>query len=199
MSTNSLVAVLNKDNTVTSSYVHYDGYTTGVGEMLLENYNSDELARELATTLGYASSLSETVAKSHEGSANSEEPETWEDFEGFVHYIRESSNLEYVYIWMDKHFTNEGHEWMVASWTNTKKKVHNGVCLDYEFDSSWNGFEELVTEYIREARETVKRYRSMVEENRIGGEYLDYADELETSIFKWRLTEDVKISEGLNV
>ena len=53
MSTNSLVAYVGLDGTVTSSYVHYDGYTTGVGEMLLENYNSDESARELATTLGY--------------------------------------------------------------------------------------------------------------------------------------------------
>ena len=81
MSTNSLVAILEKDNTVTSSYVHYDGYTTGVGELLLENYNSEKLARELATTLGYASSLSETVAKSHEGRANSDEPEVFEDYE----------------------------------------------------------------------------------------------------------------------
>ena len=79
MSTNSLVGYLNEDGTVVTSYVHYDGYATGVGEMLLENYNSEELARELATTLGYASSLSETVAKSHEGRANSDEPEVYED------------------------------------------------------------------------------------------------------------------------
>ena len=44
MSTNSLVAYLNEDGSVVSSYVHYDGYATGVGEMLLENYNSDKCA-----------------------------------------------------------------------------------------------------------------------------------------------------------
>ena len=66
MSTNSLVAYMNKDWEVTSSYVHYDGYTTGVGEVLLDNYNTKEKAHELATTLGYASGLSETVEKSHE-------------------------------------------------------------------------------------------------------------------------------------
>mgnify|MGYP001486098610 CR=1 FL=1 len=47
MSTNSLVAYLRKDGSVVSSYVHYDGHTTSVGEMLLENYHSEELAREL--------------------------------------------------------------------------------------------------------------------------------------------------------
>ena len=83
MSTNALVAYLREDGSIVSSYVHYDGYTTGVGEILLENYNSEELARELATTLGYASSLSETVAKSHEGRANSDEPEVYEDYHEF--------------------------------------------------------------------------------------------------------------------
>ena len=194
MSTNSLVAILNKDNTVTSSYVHYDGYTTGVGEILLENYNSEELARELATTLGYASSLSETVAKSHEGRANSDEPEVYEDYHEFEEYIREDQNLEYVYVW-DCH----SDKWLVASWENTKKKVHNGMCFDYEFESHWNGFEDLTTVYIREGRATVRRYRNMVEEGRVGEEYLDFADELEDAIFHLRLENDVKISEGLNV
>ena len=45
MSTNSLVAYLREDGSVVSSYVHYDGYATGVGEMLLENYNSSVFAR----------------------------------------------------------------------------------------------------------------------------------------------------------
>ena len=194
MSTNSLVAILNKDNTVTSSYVHYDGYTTGVGEILLENYNSEELARELATTLGYASSLSETVAKSHEGRANSDEPEVYEDYHEFEEYIREDQNLEYVYVW-DCH----SDKWLGASWENTKKKVHNGMCFDYEFESHWNGFEDLTTVYIREGRATVRRYRNMVEEGRVGEEYLDFADELVDAIFHLRLENDVKISEGLNV
>ena len=37
MSTNSVVAYLNEDGSVVSSYVHYDGYETGVGMMLLEH------------------------------------------------------------------------------------------------------------------------------------------------------------------
>ena len=161
MSTNSLVAYLKKDGMVTSSYVHYDGYTTGVGEMLLENYNSEELARELATDLGYASSLRETIAASHEDRANSDVSEVYEDYHEFEEYIRECSHLEYVYVWDSTKVV--GGKWLVATWETTKKKVHNGTCFDYEFESHWNGFEDLVTVYVREGHETVRRYRNMVQ------------------------------------
>ena len=180
MSTNSLVAYLNEDGSVVSSYVHYDGYATGVGEMLLEHYNSDKLARDLAWCLGYASSLKETISESHEDRANTDEAETYESYEDFEEYIRECSHLEYVYVW-DFH----KDEWLVATWEHTKKKFHNGTCFDYEFESHWNGFESLVTVYIREGNETVKRYRTMVSEGRVGAEYLDYASELEEMVSRY--------------
>ena len=180
MSTNSLVAYLNEDGSVVSSYVHYDGYATGVGEMLLEHYNSDKLARDLAWCLGYASSLKETISESHEDRANTDEAETYESYEDFEEYIRECSHLEYVYVW-DTH----KDEWLVATWEHTKKKFHNGTCFDYEFESHWNGFESLVTVYIREGNKTVKRYRTMVSEGRVGAEYLDYASELEEVVSRY--------------
>ena len=180
MSTNSLVAYLNEDGSVVSSYVHYDGYATGVGEMLLEHYNSEERARDLAWCLGYASSLKETISESHEDRANTDEAETYESYEDFEEYIRECSHLEYVYVW-DTH----KDEWLVATWENTKKKFHNGTCFDYEFESHWNGFESLVTVYVREGNETVKRYRTMVSEGRVGDEYLDYASELEEVVSRY--------------
>ena len=190
MSTNSLVAYLREDGSVVSSYVHYDGYATGVGEMLLENYNLRVLARDLAEKLGYASSLKETIAASHEDRANTDEAETYESYEDFEEYIRECSHLEYVYVW-DTH----KDEWLVATWEHTKKKFHNGTCFDYEFESHWNGFESLVTVYIREGNETVTRYRKMVSEGRVGAEYLDYASELEEVVSRWNkiiITEAVE-------
>ena len=174
MSTNSLVAYVGLDGTVTSSYVHYDGYTTGVGEMLLKNYNSDESARELATTLGYASSLSETVAKSHEGRANSDEAIVHASFAEFEKYVRENSYLEYVYVWTST-------KWFVGSYTLEVE----GVGRYAEYNSTWNGWEELVTVYVREGNETVERYKTMVSEGKVGAEYLDYARELEESVTKW--------------
>ena len=180
MSTNSLVGYLNEDGTVVTSYVHYDGYTTGVGEMLLENYNTDKCARDLASCLGYASSLRETIADSHEDRANSDVSEVYESYELFEEFIRESTYLEYVYVW-------DTHEdrWMVATWETTKKKVHNGTCFDYEFESHWNGFEDLTTVYVREGNETVERYKTMVSEGKVGAEYLDHASELEELVTKY--------------
>jgi len=180
MSTNSLVAYLNEDGSVVSSYVHYDGYATGVGEMLLEHYNSEERARDLAWCLGYASSLKETISESHEDRANTDEAETYESYEDFEEYIRECSHLEYVYVW-DTH----KDEWLVATWENTKKKFHNGTCFDYEFESHWNGFESLVTVYIREGNETVARWKRMVSEGRLSDEYLDHASELEEVVSRY--------------
>ena len=48
MSTNSLVAIVNTDESVTASYVHYDGYETGVGLELLENYTNTRSAARVA-------------------------------------------------------------------------------------------------------------------------------------------------------
>ena len=193
MSTNSLVAYLREDGSVVSSYVHYDGYATGVGEMLLENYNSDKCARDLATTLGYASCLRETVAASHEDRANTDVAEVFEDYHEFEEYIRECSNLEYVYVWDSTKVV--GGKWLVATWETTKKKVHNGTCFDYEFESHWNGFEDLVTLYVREGRETAVRYRKMGSEGKVDIEYLDYASELEDSVLKWNRIGVSKVAE----
>ena len=195
MSTNSLVAYLREDGSVVSSYVHYDGYATGVGEMLLENYNSDKCARDLETTLGYASSLRETVAASHEDRANTDEAETYESYEDFEEYIRECSHLEYVYVWDSTKVV--GGKWLVATWENTKRKVHNGTCFDYVFESHWNGFEDLVTLYIREGRETVARWRRMVDANRVNADYLDHAKELEINVTKWNEVGMAAVVDGL--
>ena len=193
MSTNSLVAYLNEDGSVVSSYVHYDGYATGVGEMLLEHYNSDKLARDLAWCLGYASSLKETISESHEDRANTDEAEVFEDYHEFEEYIRECSHLEYVYVWDSTKVV--GGKWLVATWETTKRKVHNGTCFDYEFESHWNGFEDLVTLYVREGRETAVRYRKMVSEGKVDIEYLDYASELEDSVLKWNRIGVSKVAE----
>ncbi len=171
MSTNSLVAYLNEDGSVVSSYVHYDGYATGVGEMLLEHYNSEERASDLAWCLGYASSLRETISESHEDRANTDEAIVHVSFEEFEEYIRENSYLEYVYVWKDG-------EWMVSSYTLEVE----GVGRYAEYISTWNGWESLVTLYVREGNETVERYKKMVSEGRVGTEYLEYARELKNSV-----------------
>ena len=175
MSTNSVVAYLNEDGSVVSSYVHYDGYETGVGMMLLEHYNTDKCARDLASTLGYASSLSETVAESHVNRANTDEPETFDTMEEFELFLMDNSHLEFGYLWT-------GGKWMVSSWTTTVE----GTGPYAEYNSTWNGFHWLVTSFVREGRKTVQRFRDLaLEDNRDTAEYDEYADELEVVVEKW--------------
>ena len=176
MSTNSVVAYLNEDGSVVSSYVHYDGYETGVGMMLLEHYNTDKCARDLASTLGYASSLSETVAESHADRVHTDEPETFESMEEFELYLMDNSHLEFGYLWT-------GGKWMVSSWTTTVE----GTGPYAEYNSTWNGFHWLVTSFVREGRKTVDRFRDRaLEDNREGRtEYDEFADELEVTVDKW--------------
>jgi len=176
MSTNSVVAYLNEDGSVVSSYVHYDGYETGVGMMLLEHYNTDKCARDLASTLGYASSLSETVAESHVNRANTDEPETFDTMEEFELFLMDNSHLEFGYLWT-------GGKWMVASWTTTVE----GTGPYAEYNSTWNGFHWLVTSFVREGRKTVDRFRDRArDDNREGRtEYDEFADELEVTVDKW--------------
>jgi len=176
MSTNSVVAYLNEDGSVVSSYVHYDGYETGVGMMLLEHYNTDKCARDLASTLGYASSLSETVAESHADRVHTDEPETFESMEEFETYLMDNSHLEFGYLWT-------GGKWMVASWTTTVE----GTGPYAEYNSTWNGFAWLVTSFVRSGRKTVDRFRDLaLEDNREGrNEYDEFADEMEVLVDKW--------------
>jgi hypothetical protein len=173
---------MNKDWKVTTSYVHYDGYTTGVGEQLLENYNTKEKAQELATTLGYASGLSETVKKSHEDRANTDEPIVYENYLDFEEFIRESSYLEYVYVWVE----SEG-KWQVATWENTKLDTLSEE--GFEFLYNWNGFEDLNVVFVREGIETVKRMRKLAEEGS-GSDYATGADELEATVLKYAIEEN---------
>jgi len=168
MSTNSLVAYLKEDGSIVSTYVHYDGYVTGVGLTLLEHYNTEERAFAVSTA-GYCSSLSESLEKSLEKSVHTELWNVNENREEFEEYIRLDSGLEYVYIW-------EHGCWMVADWT---LKV-NGVGKFAEYKSTWNGFSDLISTFVLAGRESVERYRSL------DSEYEDSADILEGYVEKYQ-------------
>ena len=174
MSTNSVVGYLRSDGSIVSSYVHYDGYETGVGMTLLEHYNSDE--RALAVSVGgYYSSLSEDLKSSLEESVHTEEVEMFDSMTEFEEYLMENSHLEFGYLWT-------GGKWMVSSWTTTIE----GFGRDAEYNSTWNGFSWLVTSFVRSGRKTVQRFRDLaLEDNRDTAEYDEYADELEVVVEKW--------------
>ena len=172
MSTNSLVAYLKEDGTIVSTYVHYDGYVTGVGLTLLEHYNTDERAFAVSTA-GYVSALTENLEKSLEDSVHTELWNVNENREEFEEYIRLDSGLEFVYLW-------EHGCWMVADW---KLKV-TGEGKFAKYKSTWNGFSDLISTFVLSGRESVERYRSL------DSKYEDDADELEGYVEKWELHDE---------
>ena len=175
MSTNSVVGYLRSDGSIVSSYVHYDGYETGVGMTLLEHYNSDE--RALAVSVGgYYSSLGEDLNESLNASVHTEEVEMFDSMTEFETYLMDNSHLEFGYLWT-------GGKWMVSSWTTTVE----GTGPYAEYNSTGNGFHWLVTSFVREGRKTVERFRDRArDDNREGRtEYDEFADELEVTVDKW--------------
>ena len=56
MSTRSRVGIKNQDGTISSIYIHHDGYPSGVGRILFDNYRTEEKIRKLLE-LGDMSSI----------------------------------------------------------------------------------------------------------------------------------------------
>ena len=183
MSTNSLVAYLREDGSVVSSYVHWDGYTTSVGLTLLENYNSEESASELATELGYASSLRETIEASLEDRANSDEAVEHSSFAEFESYVRDNSYIEYAYIWRNG-------IWNVGSYTS--EKIGTGRFAEYNYN--WNGWEDLTTVFVREGYAEINRINN---NSSLSSEYREWASELSDMVMSWDRVVSSRIGNEL--
>ena len=64
MSTHASISVLHMDGTVSSVYLHFDGYTEHAGEMLKKHYSTQDKAEELVSN-GAICVLSEYVGEQH--------------------------------------------------------------------------------------------------------------------------------------
>lgn len=103
MSTRSLIAAQfdpEFNGGIVATYCHFDGYLSGVGKALLDEYNDVERAFT-AANFGYLSSLAEKFeefeSKEH---ANSEDPDYFEDEWDLLHSAGNYS-AEYVYLWKE--------------------------------------------------------------------------------------------------
>lgn len=61
MSTNAVIAVRTNENTVKAIYLHCDGYIENAGKLLINNYNSLEMAEKIVN-LGDLSSLKKRLS-----------------------------------------------------------------------------------------------------------------------------------------
>jgi len=60
MATRSNIAIVNEDKSITSIYVHWDGYVSNVGKILLNHYTNPSVINELLK-LGNLSQLCENM------------------------------------------------------------------------------------------------------------------------------------------
>lgn len=61
MSTRALISIEDADGKVRSSYLHFDGYPSGAGRILIDHYNTRESTKALLA-LGFLSALGERLA-----------------------------------------------------------------------------------------------------------------------------------------
>lgn len=111
MSTNSTIAVQLDNGSIKQVYCHWDGYLDHNGKLLVENYNSQELAESLVE-LGNISSLDRVITPAGLHSYKSPEngvtvfyardrgddfiePETFVDYND---YINRGTSQEYNYL-----------------------------------------------------------------------------------------------------
>ena len=123
MATRCTVSVLNSDNSVNTVYGHWDGYLSGVGQLLLRHYNNENKARELLSG-GDFSSLGQTNEVTSFYSRDRGETGT----EQTTHEILQSQSYkkkrqEYNYLYNRDHW--EYSRYNEAEWYN----------LDEEFTS----------------------------------------------------------------
>ena len=109
MATRALIGYLNPDNTITTTYNHYDGYPENLGVALNKHYSTDEKAQEIAT-LGYVSFVDPETGDIEAN--NQEAPRTVGDSDlvSSLQYFRDSADgTDYAYLWAP-----QTGDWMYA-------------------------------------------------------------------------------------
>ena len=109
MATRATIGYLNPDNTITTTYNHYDGYPEGLGVALKNHYNTNEKAKEVAN-MGYVSYIDAETGNIEAN--NKSRPETVgdDDLVSSIQYFKDqASEGDYAYLWVP-----QNGEWMFA-------------------------------------------------------------------------------------
>ena len=112
MATRALIGYLDEDRNFTCTYNHYDGYPEGLGKSLLNHYDTNEKAKQIANT-GYISSVDDdgTIDSKYDEPANKMKLNgDWEDAKEEMAGKVDEYGGNYGYIW----FEGEG------AWTTLK-------------------------------------------------------------------------------
>jgi hypothetical protein len=143
MATRSTIAIEHTDGTVSQVYCHWDGYLDHNGKILLNHYNTPELAAELIR-VGDISSLREQIGEQHDFDERYDESDVrskWTNYYSrdrgesntqakkfltFDEYVRDHQYEEFEYIMRNG-------EWFVSEYSSSYKSLAD-VMLHNELD-----------------------------------------------------------------
>ena len=132
MATRALIGYLNPDNTITTTYNHYDGYPENLGKALDRHYDTDETAKEIAN-MGYVSFV-EPVNGDIEAN-NQDRPITVGDenlISSLQYFKEEAGNVDYAYLYIP----------VLGEWVNSKTSIKMESFVDTFIDAMESTVEE---------------------------------------------------------
>ena len=150
MSTRSRVGIKEKDGTVRSIYVHFDGYIAGVGKTLYESYrNADKI--EQLINLGDMSSINSEVEKCEPYNQRGEDLNIATDTVESFKKNWASCGEEYVYLYTDG-------RWMTNSIYKEKWESLDSLMKDDEICQLKKQVQRLqkALDYLSDGDETIK-------------------------------------------
>ena len=109
MATRATIGYLNPDNTITTTYNHYDGYPEGLGVALKNHYNTNEEAKEVAN-MGYVSYIDAETGNIEANNKSAPQTVGDSDLVSSIQYFKDqASEGDYAYLWVP-----QNEEWMYA-------------------------------------------------------------------------------------
>lgn len=150
MSTRSRVGIKEKDGTIRSVYVHFDGYVAGVGEILYEPYQDADKIEQLIN-LGDMSSIDSEIEKCDPYTKRGEDLNIAEDTVESFNRNWTCCGEEYVYLYTDG-------RWMVNSVYKENWQPLDLLIKDDEIDHLKKQVQRLqiAVDYLLDGDETAK-------------------------------------------
>ena len=113
MATRSHIGLLNEDKTVSFVYCHFDGYPSGVGKTLKENYDRPEDVFNLLS-FGDISILNNTIEDSVFYKRDRNETDVDQAQTTLEKFITKSPGIDFKYL-----YDVETEEWSCRDWVGT--------------------------------------------------------------------------------
>ena len=128
MATRALIGYLNDDNTITTTYNHYDGYPENLGVALDKHYDTDAKAKEIAN-MGYVSYVNPETGDIEANNSDSPVTVGDEDLISSLQFFKEAADgTDYAYLWAP-----QTGDWMHARTSMKMEDFVDNFALGIDF------------------------------------------------------------------